>query len=414
MASHPTAAQILLERIGLHIPPERASHFDYCVRAACQDAGFIDLDSFLHTFRDSLPTHPTWQRLLHHLAIGETYFFRDAEALETRILPTLIAHRRQDASRTLRIWSVGCATGEEPYTIAMVLRHLLPDMAQWNVAVLGTDINLEALQLARRGLYSSWSVRGPIPTYADPYLRPRGNRWQIVDEIRHTVEFRYLNLMDHHLPWTHIDLIVCRNVLLYLGRDYHAPITARLRAALAEDGELLMDTLATSANTVRRAPSPPRKRAASVPAASMPAARPAPTGPLPSLAPEPIRQAKTAADQAQWDEAHRWLDKAEAANLLDLPAHYLRALVYESQGRTADAIETLRRCLYLDHNFALGYFTLGNLYAQRGEAELARQHWLNAAQLLEQQPPGDPLILADGMTVSDVLAVIREHLEDTH
>jgi chemotaxis protein methyltransferase CheR len=369
--------------------------------------GFTDLDSYVQALQDSLPTHPAWQRLLHHLAIGETYFFRDAAVLKERILPGLIAQRRSDGSYTLRIWSAGCATGEEVYTIAILLQNLLPDIARWTLTIIGTDLNLEALSFARRGLYTAWSVRSQIPTSADAYLRPRGNRWQVTDDLRRMVEFRYLNLIDNHIALANADLIVCRNVLLYLDRQHHAPIMARLRTALAEGGELLLDSPASPG-----AAPVTRQAADSVPVRPV---QPTPPGPTPPATPagEPIWQAKHAADRAQWAEAHRWLDRAEAANRLDLPTHYLRALVYESQGRTADAIDALRRCLYLDHNFALGYFTLGNLHAQRGEREQAELHWLNAAQLLEAQSPDAPLLLADGMTVADVLAMIRHQLEDS-
>jgi chemotaxis protein methyltransferase CheR len=282
----------------------------------------------------------------------------------------------------------------------------LPDIARWTLTIVGTDFNLEALSFARRGLYTSWSVRSAIPASADAYLRPRGNRWQVAHELRHMVEFRYLNLIDNQVALTNADLIVCRNVLLYLDRKHHAPIKARLRTALADGGELLLDSAASSG-----AAQPARPPADAVPFRP---AHPTPPGPTPPTTPpgEPIHQAKHAADRAQWSEAHRWLDRAEAANRLDLPTHYLRALVYESQGHTAEAIDALRRCLYLDHNFALGYFTLGNLHAQRGEREQAEQHSLNAAQLLEAQSPDAPLLLADGMTVADVLAMIRHQLED--
>src|SRR5262245_20228366 len=163
--------------------------------------------------RNSLPTHLVWQRLLYHLAIGETYFFRDIDALRERVLPRLIARRRTDGSRTLRIWSAGCATGEEPYTIAILLCELIDDVEAWKITILGTDINLEAINFARRGLYTQWSVRSVLPE--NPYLRPRGNRWQISDQIRRMVDFRYLNLIDNHIGLANADLVVCRNVLYY-------------------------------------------------------------------------------------------------------------------------------------------------------------------------------------------------------
>ncbi len=401
LASYVESYALLSGRIGLFIPPERASHLDYCLRAASRDAGFADLDSYLNALRDSLPTHPTWQRLIYHLAIGETYFFRDIDALRSQILPRLIARKRNDGKYTLRIWSAGCATGEEPYTLAILLYDLLADIVSWKITIVGTDINLSALSFARRGLYSTWSVRGQV--LESEHLRRRGTRWQVSDPIRHMVEFRYLNLIDNHTGLAHADLIVCRNVLMYIERERHSGIVARLSSVLAEGGELVLDHGQPPGSVTARRN-------------WLPALQPRhiPIHPGSRHREEPIREARNAADKGQWAEAHHWLDQAEAQDRLNLQAHYLRALVYESQGRTADAIRSLRRCLYLDHNFALGYFTLGNLHALRGERGQAVQHWINAAALLEEQPPDQTLQLADGMTASDVLALIRAQLGEAN
>src|SRR5258705_13427623 len=105
------SCEFLSERIGFWVPPERIEHLSYCLRAAARDTGLTDLDLFLNILRSNTPTHLAWQRLLHHLAIGETYFFRDVETLEVHVLPRLIARRR--GVNRLRIWVAGCATGEE-------------------------------------------------------------------------------------------------------------------------------------------------------------------------------------------------------------------------------------------------------------------------------------------------------------
>src|SRR5258707_3348163 len=125
---------------------------------------------------------------------------------------------------------------------------------------------------------------------------------------------------------------------------------------------------------------------------------------------EPIGKAREAADRADWDEAHRWLDRAETLNRLDLPAYFLRALVYEGQGQIAEAIQALRRCLYLDHNFALAHYALGNLHARPGERDQAEQYWANVLDLLEDQPDQQALPLADGLTVDDLRALIRSQI----
>ena len=131
------AVQRTVERMSMHGPAELYTHLNASDSA-------VDLETFIA-----------------ELTIGETYFFRHRaqfEALERTILPDLIARRSQE--RRLRVWSAGCATGEEPYSLAIMLDRLLPDRASWSVMILGTDINRTSLEQAQRGTYRAWSFRG--------------------------------------------------------------------------------------------------------------------------------------------------------------------------------------------------------------------------------------------------------------
>ncbi len=403
--SNSALRDLLVQRTGLFIAPERSEHLSSCLRAGSRDLGLADLDSYANLLQNSPLTHPAWQRLLHHLTIGETYFFRDIDILRDKILPRQIERRRADGSWSLRIWSAGCATGEEPYSIAMLLRELLHDFASWKITILGTDINLQALDFARRGLYGAWSLRGSLPAYIHHYLQPQGNRWQLTPSIRDMVEFRYLNLIESNAGLVNADLIICRNVLFYLERQQRTEVAMRFKTCLVEGGELLT-TSEPLQDTIRRDP------LAIAPASPQ---KPILVRPVQPTSPpdDAIWQAKQSADQGRWSDAHRWLDKAEVQDRLNLGVHYLRALVYVSEHRPDDAIRELRRCLYLDHNFALGYFTLGNLYAQRGERDQAFHQWINAVALLDDQPQNEVVFLADGMTAQDILTVIRAQLAES-
>ena len=152
--------------------------------------------------------------------LSETHFFRGAsqiQALEQRILPEVIA--RRSSERRLRIWSAGCSTGEEAYTLAILVNRLLPDVASWDVLILATDINSRSLQQGRRGIYGKWSLRGTSELAAASYLTRLGDRFEVVPRIRAMVTFYRLNLVENLYPSpstnTHaMDLILCRNVLL--------------------------------------------------------------------------------------------------------------------------------------------------------------------------------------------------------
>lgn len=394
-------SNLLLSRAGIYLAPDRADHLAYCLQAACQEADYSEFETYLAELVQNELTHYSWQYLLHYLAIGETYFFRDSDLLFREVLPKLIERRRAQGSYTLRIWSAGCATGEEPYSVAMLLRYLLPDLDRWNIKILGTDINEQALIQARRGRYSTWSIRGAIPSCGTAYLLRRDDSWQLSNVILQMVDFRYGNLVEPQLSIANADLILCRNVLLYMAHDQRRAIMARLKRALAEGGELLVGNHDPVVSPVYQ---PARvERAAGKTIVPLNFAKP--TEPF-------LDQARLAADNEQWDEAHRWLDKALAENRLDLSAYYLRALVFEGQGKPDEAVAALRRCLYLDHNFALGYFTLGNLYARRGDRGQANSLWANAAALLKENQSSEALPLADGLTAADILILIDNQLAE--
>ncbi len=401
MSNFPLVSNLLLSRAGIYLAPDRSDHLEYCLQAASQEADYADPGSYVAALSGNDVTHFSWQYLLHHLAIGETYFFRDADMLYREVLPRLIARRRADNSHALHIWSAGCATGEEPYSVAMLLRHLLPDFVRWKITILGTDINEKALIQARRGRYSTWSMRGAIPPFAQMYFQRNIDSWQLSESILQMASFRYGNLIESQMSIANADLILCRNVLLYMAHDQRRTVIARLKQALAEGGELLLGNHDPAFKPFYLPTWIERPAGKEVPAAEF-------SKPTERF----IEQARRAADGEEWDEAHRWLNKALAANRLDLPAYYLSALVFEGEGRTDEAIAALRRCLYLDHNFALGYFTLGNLYARRGERGQANQLWANAATLLKENPLPDPLPMADGLTAADILALINNQIAE--
>ena len=149
--------RLLGERTGLSFPPQRHESAEHGVRRAMARAGATDPEEFLGlAARDAR----VLDDLVVELTVGETYFFRNEpqfQALEQHILPELIARRRP--SRQLRLWSAGCASGEEPYSLAILLERLLPDLADWHILILATDINPQVLARAKRGCYGEWSFR---------------------------------------------------------------------------------------------------------------------------------------------------------------------------------------------------------------------------------------------------------------
>lgn len=191
-----------------------------------------------------------WALIVSLLANGETYFFRDKQQmsmLKNWILPELIARNRDD--RKLRIWSAGCSSGEEPYTIAMLLDGMLPDLDDWKVSILGTDLNPEAIQKARKAHYRDWSFRMTPDHLQEKYFcvknEPLGHRkyWSLDDRIARMVQFRILNFVTDHFPdgdvINDMDLIICRNVFIYFDKDTIAKVSQKLIRTLRNESFLV-------------------------------------------------------------------------------------------------------------------------------------------------------------------------------
>lgn len=194
-----------------------------------------------------------WRTLITLLTTGESYFFRDSGQfwlLENVLLPELIAAQRQLRKSTpyskpsLRIWSAGCSTGEEPYSLAILLTQLIPDWENWNLFILGTDLNHESIEQAKQGLYSPWSFRMVEPTRLPQYFQPRKNQWQLEEKYRRLVTFRVGNLARDRFPdypsdLANLDLIICRNVFVYFDFPVIGEIVDKFANTLRPGGYLM-------------------------------------------------------------------------------------------------------------------------------------------------------------------------------
>lgn len=194
---------------------------------------------------ETLKSLHEWETFMPCIANGETYFFRDKgqwAILEEEIFPELI--ERRAAQRCLRIWSAGCATGEEAYSLAMTVDALLPSERNWEVCILGTDINRRAIEHAKYGSYRQWSFRMVKSDVQQRYFVKQGETWNLKDHIRPMVTFHLGNLMRDAFPSQtsglyKMDLILCRNVFLYFEPDAIAHVTKKMTDVLTCGGYLM-------------------------------------------------------------------------------------------------------------------------------------------------------------------------------
>ena len=457
MLSHPDAANyedlfdLIQSRTGLTLDVHRRNDVT-AVLVAMRASGDAAHPADLVAFLSAQPAiHPLWQRLIHTVTIGETYFFRNSpqfEALRRQVLPTLIEQRRKTGSKQLRLWSAGCATGEEPYSLAILLRELLPDIETWNISLLGTDINDAYLQEAREGIYRARSFRNETPAAVrNGWFTSTERGYQLDPTIRKMVVFRSLNLTADDFPsfesnTMHTDVVLCRNVTIYFDRETTRQLTSRFHQALNNDGWLVVGHSEPQAdlyegfkaenfeNTVFY-----RKYSAILPQQETQITSPivpafTPLGKHPerrNLRPAPFpdkkkqtaevtvaqdfwARAKVAADHEQWDEARAWLDKAKAQGQFEPQVHYLRALVELNVGNTEQAFRYLRRAVYCDPNFALAHYMLGDLYNYQGARKEAARHWQVALSAVEHNDSQQVLPYSDDLTVEMLVELLASRL----
>lgn len=410
--------------------------------------------SFLRT--ESPAAQAECTALASELTPGESYFFRDEgqfALLREWILPERIAQRRHQ--RTLRIWSAGCAAGEEIYSLAILVSQLLaaePDGASWQVDFLGTDMNQAALEKGRQAVYRPWAFRGVSPTLQSRYFTLQGEDWKLDDSIRRQVRFRFLELVHATLPhagWgmAEMDLIVCRNVFIYLHPVAIESITDKFSRCLCEGGFLLtghnelsqvplpamLAPLHSENGLVYRrkdgltdgglgaslaelpppafqldwqpppvlnpalwqAPAPRTASAANPASASASAGLPQQPPSLPRPPPENggqrteglLVRARQAADRGQYDTARQLCQQALAAEPLNPQPSFLLGMVEAEAGEASEARALFNRVIYLDPSAIAAYLELSRLHAELGETARATKLRATACQYLRQLPP---------------------------
>jgi chemotaxis protein methyltransferase CheR len=375
-------SEFVSARFGLHFPRKRWRDLAQKVAAAAGDFGFADPASCMRWLLTTQLTRSQLDTLARRLTIGETYFFREQksfDALASDIFPELIGSRRGKEQR-LRIWSAGCSTGEEAYSIAMLLRGMLADLPAWNITVLATDLNPESLRKAAHGEYGDWSFRGIPRGIKERYFtRNRNGRYEISPEVRKMVTFSQLNLAEDPYPslannTNAMDIIFCRNVLMYFTPEQMAAVVERFHKALLDGGWLIVSpceashTLFSQYETVslREAicyrKGEPDKATAASPAAQpvplfMPVTMPAEVSPSPALRVAPSPPAPQVAPSPRAPKA--------AERSVGQASLYDEALALYGKGLYAEAASKLSGAS--DGVSGKGAALLARIFANRGE-----------------------------------------------
>jgi chemotaxis protein methyltransferase CheR len=429
--------------VGSFFPRSKWRYLEMAFSTAAKELGYRDMQECAAWFTASTPSKEIIESMACYLTIGETYFFREPrcfEVLERQIIPEIVS-KRSGGNQRLRIWSSGCATGEEAYSIAIVLHRMRDLLRDWDVTILATDINPHSLRKAREAVYTDWSFRNPPTNFKKTYFSKTGcGRFELLPNIKEMVTFASCNLAEEWSPPLNtgantVDVIFCRNVLMYLEPQRAGKIVERFHHCLLEGGWLFVSPCEVSNPFFSRFDSvtfpdailhrKPSGGGLLKPESSVLFA-PFPTGvrgetarrPLPLPIPErhtemPVHQesleslCRTYANEGKLTEALAASDQALAADKLCAGLHYLRAVILQEQGLNYEAATALKKALYLEPDMVLAYFTLAALEQRNGKVAESRRHFDTALLLLDRYHQDDEIPESGGILAGRLKEIIR-------
>jgi chemotaxis protein methyltransferase CheR len=466
--------QLIASHMGLQIRGEETDKLCRSLRSRMAQQQLLNPEEYYRLLAtDTANSRHEWEELVLLLTIGETYFFRDSgqfSLLRHQILPELI--ERNKGTCSLRIWSAGCSTGEEPYSLAILVHELLPAGSDWNILIIGTDVNKHAITAARRGIYRQHSLRTLDQGLKGRYFQQHRSDWELDGRFRSIVSFRQLNLLKDPFPdsaanLSEMDLILCRNVFIYFDRAAVTQVVSKFTNTLRVGGYLItghaeLHDQKSNELTVKAFPESiayrrENKRSGTSPTRPLeghPAVVPsmAPTSvlhleaisrePVASPQPQPLAQplahvSDTAtphtiydsskgqetsaeelyiqacgyADVGHYEAAIRVCQQALTKDALAEKPYYLLAQIAEVQGNLAAAKNFLKKILYLTPASVTAHLELGALYTRERDLSRVRKMLNLALELLKVLPPDAVIEPFANLPAAQLLLEVQRRLE---
>ncbi|HEX2115798.1 MAG TPA: protein-glutamate O-methyltransferase [Alphaproteobacteria bacterium] len=231
----------LFETTGLVLGPDKLYLVESRLSPVARKYNAADLDALTDALRAGRNTE-LMRDVTDAMMTNESFFFRDGKPFEQFkqiVLPKLMQARA--AQKTIRIWSAACSTGQEPYTLAMILKEEGAKLAGWRIEIVGTDLSREALERAKQGAYSQFEVQRGLPiTLLVKYFTQSGDRWMISPELKNNISFKELNLLSDFTTLGTFDVVFCRNVLIYFDQTTKAKILEKISRMMPADGVLYL------------------------------------------------------------------------------------------------------------------------------------------------------------------------------
>jgi chemotaxis protein methyltransferase CheR len=245
--------KLLKERSGLTLSAEKQYLLESRLLPVVRRNGLANLAELVTRLK-SATTSPLAMAVIEAMTTNETYFFRDKvpfDHLRDTVIPSLVAARTRE--KRIRIWCTAASSGQEPFSIAMVLKSMASQLRGYRAEILATDLSGEVLDRAKAGVFSQFEVQRGLPIQLlVRYFNKVGDNWQIAPEIRDMVQFRTLNLLHDFSPLGSFDLIFCRNVLIYFDQPSKIAVLERLVRQIPDDGFLFLGAAETVVGLTER------------------------------------------------------------------------------------------------------------------------------------------------------------------
>lgn len=460
----------IYHRFGIEMS-KRSDDLYKTINKACQIFKFNPKD-YLEELKKSNDHSAIVEHLINNITIGETYFFRDKNqmrALTETILPEIINCKKKQQNYNLRIWSAGVSSGEEIYTIAMILNEILEDNVNWKISLLGTDINTQQLKKAINGEYTEWSMRSIDEYYKNKYFKKNNNSFILSKKIVDMVNFSFLNLNENSYPsifngTNAQDIIFCRNVLIYFDATIIKNLMNKLSQCLNEGGYLILGAsdpalynetnLKLSQPTILQLTSSLKKEVPSIvqeklftPTVKIKAAK----IDIKQTKQEPNRivnkhaeieallaccewqkviklitlqelleskslflmraKALALANIGQLKEAVKVCEECIALFPADKYIYFTYALVQQECHHLAAAETALRKVIYLDHAFVVAHFQLGLLHLKKHNKEIGLKSLRNALKLTKNYEQNDKVPGTTNVTYGQLAEILQNELD---
>ncbi|MFQ3574067.1 MAG: CheR family methyltransferase [Thermodesulfovibrionales bacterium] len=436
--------------LGIHFPDNRLNELQKAIQVTSKQLKIKNPDELCLRIISNTLSDTEKTELIRHLTIGETYFLRDPQVfkgLKSVILPDIIKQKGFDD--VIKIVTVGCSTGEEPYSIAITINRSFPYL---KTKIIGLDINEESIKKAISGIYTKWSFRKSPKWLMESYFTKNADgTYEINDKIKQMVEFRKFNIADKdrpfHIAFPATDIVFCRNVIMYFSEDVRRQIAKTIYLSLNDKGWLVVSPTEASHrifsqfSTINTTGAIFYKKSKQITDTTLSKTE--------TLKQEPIHQEKIKqthyphikirddvepsissrdnqrdnitdildsaikkANMGRFDEAERLLLDIVRIDNLNIDTYLLLASIAEERGDFQNAEYAIKKVIYINPNHPVAYFRLGNLMLKLGRRHDARKAFESALSILKTLDSNDVLHGAEDLNTQRLVdicqAMIRE------